>query len=139
MKRTLPLHDAGFDGIVTTAEKVTLYFTRSDGVGCTVVLRDVRALQMEDFRQGNIVMAFEVTTGEVPDAEGELDRLYPAPHPSAAPEYHAQYTDFVQSELKAVEAGELNFVSMVPAYGADLLAVCGSVESSEYTMSASHP
>lgn len=127
MKTELPLHDATFDGIITSGKSVTLYFTQPSGVGCAVTLDEVSHLQMNDFREGNIVIFFETTSGEAPRAEIEFDRLFGTPHPSAPPEHHAQSAEFVRSTLGAVEAGSLTFVEMQPAYGANLLALCRSV------------
>jgi hypothetical protein len=132
MRSELPLHDAAFDGIVTSGKNVTLYFTQSSGVGCAVTLNEVSHLQLNDFRQGNVVILFEITSGEAPKTDIAFERLFGSPHPSAPPEHHAQSAEFVRSTLDAIEAGSLTFVEMQPAYGADLLAVCRSVELVEH-------
>lgn len=126
MKEELALHDATFDGIIKRPAATTLYFTRSDGFGSLVELEGVDALQLEDFRQGNIVVIFEVTSGEEPNPHIKWERLYPAPHPSANEEHHARHGSFLKSKISAIASGELTLVEMQPAYGADLLAVCRS-------------
>lgn len=132
MKRELPLHDASFDGVITSGKTSTLYFTRSGGVGCAVTLHEVIALEMRDFREGNICVIFEITNGEAPNSNIDFDRLFPRPHPSASAEYHAKHGDFLKSKLTAIEAGNLTLVEMQPAYGADLLAVCHSVNLTDH-------
>lgn len=119
MRNELPLHDATFDGIVTEDRTTTLYFTRTDGSGCAVELVQVRELQMNDFRQGNIVIIFEVTTGELLQTSADLAQLFPPPHPSAQEEYQRSYADFVRAIISQIESGSLAFVEMQPAYGAD--------------------
>ena len=132
MKTELPLHDAIFDGIVTSDRKSTLYFTRSTGAGCSVTLLEVDALQIDDFRDGNIVVLFEITNGEAPNSSIKWERLFPAPHPSAEEAYQTKHAEFLRLKLLAIEAGELTLVEMQPAFGADLLAVCGSVELQDH-------
>lgn len=128
VKKELPLHDATFDGIVTSGRRSTLYFTRSTGAGCSVTLLEVDALQINDFREGNIIVLFEITNGEAPNSSIDLERLFPAPHPSAEEAFQAKHAEFLRSKLSAIEAGEFTLVEMQPAFGADLLALCGSVE-----------
>lgn len=124
MREEFPLHDATFDGLVTHGKACTLYFIRSDGRGCEVQLTGVDAMQMDDFREGNIVGLFETTTGVPPSKTVDLERLYPAPHSSAAEEYHSKHTAFLDRKIRSIEACALTLVEMQPAVGADLLAVC---------------
>lgn len=132
MKKELPLHDAIFDGIVTSGRTSTLYLTRSNGVGCSVTLGGVDALQIDDFREGNIVVLFEITNGETPNPNINWERLFPSPHPSAGKAYQVKHAEFVKSKLLAIEDGELTLIEMQPAFGADLLAVCRSVELQDH-------
>jgi len=81
---------------------------------------------MEDFRQGNVVNCFEVTSGGRPDPNFNWERLYPAPHPSAEDKYHSEHASFLAAKVLAIANGELTLVEMEPVYGADLLAVCRS-------------
>ena len=128
MREELPLHDATFDGIVIKDQVATLYFSRADGRGCEVTLSGIDALHMDDFQQGNIVVLFEVTSGEPPRKSLDFERLYGSPHPSAAKEYHEKSESFRARKHRAIEAGELTVVEMQPAIGADLLATCDRVE-----------
>lgn len=128
MRNELPLHDASFDGIVTSGKNNTLYFTSSDGRGCAVTLGEVSHLHVTDFREGNIVILFEITSGEMPDQNIEWERLLGAAHPTSSAGHQAAHADFLQSTLTAIEAGTLTVVEMQPAYGADLLALCQTVD-----------
>lgn len=132
MKNELPLHDASFDGIVTSGKNSTLYFTRPDGRGCAVTLGEVRHLHMNDFHQGNIVILFEITSGEPPNQNIGWERLLGAPHPTSSAEHQAAHADFLQLTRSAVEEGTLTLVEMQPAYGADLLALCQTVDFVEH-------
>jgi hypothetical protein len=128
MKTELPLHDAVFDGLVMQGPGCTLYFTNADGTGCEVELIAIDALQMDDFREGNIVVLFETTTGEPPRSTINLERLYPPPHSSAAEEYHSRHRNFQSLKTSAIATGELTLVEMQPAIGADLLVTCKQVQ-----------
>ncbi|MBS7668159.1 hypothetical protein [Croceicoccus gelatinilyticus] len=128
MRDELPLHDATFDGLVTQGNACTLYFSKTDGQGCEVELSGVDALQMDDFREGNIVVVFATTTGELIGGTVDLERLYPSPHPSAANDYHEKYEAHRSGKVQAIASGDLTFVELVPAIGADLLATCERVE-----------
>ena len=127
MKKELPLHDAPFDGLVMQGKDCTMFFTRTDGSGCEVHLGGVDALQMDGFREGNIVTFFGTTTRQLPNDLTKLERLYTPPHPSAAAEYHEKYKTFRDRKISAVVAGELTLVEMEPAIGASLLATCEQV------------
>lgn len=128
MREELPLHDAAFDGIVINDKVGTLYFTATDGRGCEVRLSGIDALHMDDFQQGNIVVLFEITTGEPPRMTVDFERLYGSPHPSAAPQYQEKSEAFRNGKRRAIESGDLTLVEMQPAYGADLVATCERVE-----------
>jgi hypothetical protein len=127
MIEELPLHDATFDGLVMEGKNCRMFFSRSDGSGCEVLLSGVDALQMDDFREGNIVVYFGTTTREHLGRPSGLARLYAPPHPSAAAEYHEAHAVFLGRKLDAVVLGELIFVEMSPAIGADLVATCEHV------------
>jgi hypothetical protein len=85
-------------------------------------------MQINDFRQGNIVLLFEAVTADLPQEAVDWDRLYPSPYPAAAPEYERKYDEFLRGKFTSIEKGHLTFVRMVSSYGADLLAVCESVK-----------
>ncbi|MEM6907296.1 MAG: hypothetical protein AAF494_01350 [Pseudomonadota bacterium] len=122
-----PLHDATFDGLVMQGKDCRLFFSRSNGNGYEVLLNGVDALQMDKFREGNIVVYFGTTTREHPNSLDGLPKLYTPPHPSAAAEYHEAHKRLLEQKVDAVVSGELIFVEMSPAIGADLVAICESV------------
>ncbi len=123
----LPLHDAYFDGAILRRDGADLHFRCADGRPCMVHLAGIDALQMEDFREGNIVSHFEAVSGELPRDFGEWERLYPDPHPSAARDYHRKYDLFMAGKRSSIAEGKLTIVLMSAVLGADLLAVCKSV------------
>ncbi|MXO47611.1 hypothetical protein GRI69_05000 [Erythrobacter vulgaris] len=127
MKKELPLHDATFDGLVLQGKGCTMFFSRTDGSGCEVHLGGVDALQMDDFREGNMVVFFGTTTREAPSNLTNLERLYTPPHMSASAEYHEKYASLRDRKISAVVAGELTLIEMEPAIGANLLATCEHV------------
>jgi hypothetical protein len=127
MVEELPLHDATFDGLVMQGKDCRMFFSRSDGSGCEVLLNGVDALQMDDFREGNIVVYCGTTTREHLGRPSDLARLYTPPHPSAAAEYHEAHAGLLNRKVDAVIAGELIFVEVSPAIGADLVAICEQV------------
>lgn len=127
MVEELPLHDATFDGLVMQGKDCRMFFSRSDGSGCEVLLTSVDALQMDDFREGNIVVYLGTTTREQPGKLSDLARLYTPPHPSAAAEYHEAHAGLLERKVDAIVSGELIFVEMSPAIGAFLVATCEEV------------
>lgn len=123
----LPLHDAYCDGLNLSGADCTLYFHRSDASTYQVELTGIDALQLDGFREGNIVSIFVTASGEETLASDALDLLYPPPHPNAAAEYHVKYAEFRRQKCSAIAAGELTFVEMQSSYGASLFAVCREV------------
>lgn len=132
MRKELPLHDATFDGIITSGKTATLYFTRTDGVGCSVTLDHVSVLQMDNFQQGNIAVLFEITSGVAPGPTVEWTRLFPPPHPSAPQRVHDDHARFAEARRLAIETGTMTLVEMQAACGAELLAICGSARLHEH-------
>lgn len=128
MKDELPLHDATFDGLIKHGNNCELFFSTPDGSGCEVYLSGVDALQMDDFREGNICVYFGTTTRERPSNITAFERLYGPPHPTAPAEYHKKYDAFRDRKIEAVADGELIFVEMYPAIGANLVAACKRVQ-----------
>lgn len=127
MVEELPLHDTTFDGLVMQGRDCRMFFSRSDVSSCEVLLNGVDALQMNDFREGNIVVNFGTTTREHPGRLSDLARLYTPPHPSAAAEYHEAHAGLLDRKVAAVASGDLIFVKMSPATGADMVATCEQV------------
>jgi hypothetical protein len=117
MRTQYPLHDTTLIGFMIEGDDCTLHFNMVDGRRCEVRLTGVDALQMDDTRKQNIVVLFDVTTGETPNSSVDFDRLYYSPSPA--------YRD---RKIKAIEAGELSLVEMMPAAGSNLLATCEQIE-----------
>lgn len=124
----LPFHDAHFTGVVLQDVYAALHFKCVDGTSRVVHLTGVDAMQMEDFREGNIVGCFEIISAELPRGFTSWERLYPGPHPSAAEEYHRKHEEFLRRKCRGIEEGRLTFVQLSPILGADLLAVCERVQ-----------
>lgn len=131
MIEVIPLHDATFEGILTAEKDCILHFRRIDGVRSEVRLVEVLSLQMDDFREGNIVIHFEITKGEMPRSTIDWERLFPSPHPAAAEQYQSAYADHLKARISEVVSGSLTVVEMTPSYGADLVAACRSVTVTE--------
>ena len=128
MKDELPLHDATFDGLINHGKDCELFFSMPDGSGREVHLNGVDALQMDDFREGNICVYFGTTTRERPVNIIAFERLYGPPRPNAPAEYQKKYTAFRDRKIESVAEGELIFVEMNPAIGANLVAACKRVQ-----------
>ena len=56
-------HDAWFDGIRVSEYVATLYLRDRSGKESLLVLEGVTVLQVDDFRQGNIIVELEATKG----------------------------------------------------------------------------
>ena len=104
-----------------------MFFGRPDGSGCEVLLNGVDALQMDDFREGNIVVYFGTTTREHPGSLSDLAKLYTPPHPKAPEVYHEAHAGLLVRKVDAVVSGDLIFVELSPAMGAALVATCEQV------------
>lgn len=128
MTKVFPLHDASFNGMFLHGGSADLHFKCTDGASRVVQPSGLDAVQMDNFREGNIVSHFEAVSAEIPREFASWERLYPGPHPTAAREYHQKHFDFLQRKRDDIESGRLTVLLMSPAFGADLLAVCESVE-----------
>ena len=123
-------HDGHLTSVAVGEKRATLGFKRSDGNDYELVLEGVEALQIDDFRLGNIVYALEVITGRDPrnyDNDLRLDRLLPSPHPNAAAHYHEAYASMRGKRLARITDGEATLVTVSSSYGADLVAYCAKV------------
>lgn len=124
------LHPTFHDGLVTglrlAGDGGVIYLTHLGGAEWRLVLAGVQALQMDDFRQGNIISAVWVINGTRPDP-ALLERLYPGPHPSAAAEYHQAHAALMSAKAAMVERGEAVLLVIEPSYGADLVAFCAGI------------
>ena len=126
----LNFHDEYLTSVAVADKCATLGFTRSDGSQYELVLDGVEALQIDDFRQGNIVYALEVITCCDPrnyDNDLPLDRLFPSPHPNAAPHYHEAHASFMAKRIERIVNREATLVTVSSSYGADLVAYCANI------------
>lgn len=120
-------HDGYVTGIRLRDQAATVYIRQVDGADFELALEGLEVLQMEDFRQGNIISMVEVVAGRTSSVTSCLDRLFVAPHPSAAAKYHEAHACVLKRQVARIEQGETCLVAMVPSYGADLLAICREV------------
>ena len=122
-------HDGYLTSIAVGDKCATLGFTRSDGAQFELDLLGVEALQIEDFRQGNIVYELEIISGRDPssyDNHRALDRLFVAPHPAADARYHEARAAFVAKQVEKIKNGQALLVAVSASYGADLAAYFAS-------------
>lgn len=122
---TIPhFHDGYVMGIRLQEKAATICLRQVDGSNFDVVLNDLEALQIEDFRQGNIISMVEVVTGRTPYEHTNFNKLFPPPHLSAASQYHESHAAFIERQVARIEKGEVCLVIIVPSYGAELMAIC---------------
>jgi hypothetical protein len=97
-----------------------------------LTLTGIKALHVENFREGNIVSEVEMFSVAAPISKAVkliMDRLFPAPHPSADQVYHDRYAIFIEDRISEISSGAAKLVSISSSYGADLLAFCETVEA----------
>jgi hypothetical protein len=111
-------------GVRLREKAATIYLRQVDGPDFDFVLDGLESLQIEDFRQGNIISVVEVVAGRTPYVHTNLDKLFPPPHPSAAAQYHETHAAFIEQQITRIEGGEVCLVIIVPSYGAELMAIC---------------
>jgi hypothetical protein len=130
------LHDGQLRSIAVSEGRASLGVTHVDGRRFTLELGGVEALCIDGFREGNIISKLQVVSCpnfdevglSVGDVLANLEALFLRPHQSAAAEYHSKYDAFRDRQLARLEAGTARLVLLEPAYGADLLAYCTSVD-----------
>jgi hypothetical protein len=118
-------HDGNLLGIQLAAGEAALSLKRVNGENYELTLNSLEALQMDDFREGNIIFEIEIINGRAPSAEA-LERLFVSPHPGAAAKYHDTHAQFLSSKVAKVEAGEATVIRITSSYGADIVAYCAS-------------
>jgi hypothetical protein len=122
---TIPyFHDGHITGIRLRERAATVYLRQVDGTDFRLDLEGLEALQIEDFREGNIISMAEVVTGRTPYLHTNFDELFPPPHPSAAVEYHEAHAAYIERQIARIESGEVCLVVIIPSYGAELMAIC---------------
>jgi hypothetical protein len=120
-------HDGHVTSIVLGEKAATLGLKKSDGLDFELLLSGVEALQVEDFRQGNIVLELQVIAGRDPKVVGideYLERLFPSPHAKAASKYHETHSAFLAARIAKIISGEAALVIVTPSYGCNLVAYC---------------
>lgn len=122
-------HDGLLTGIILGEQSATVYLRQSTGEEYTLTLSGLEVLQMEDFRQGNIISMVEVVSGRFPYEHAGLERLFEPPHPTAAEEYHKAHAIVLERQAARIASGEVSLLIIVPSYGADLLAICREVKA----------
>ena len=118
---TLPnLHDGFFDGVWLSADKHARFFVRTvSGERSTIILTDVKALNICGLRAGNII----------------FDLLLIAPNKLTVKEIEQAY-DLESGEVemarqllgKAQEQG-LSGLEITPSYGAEGIVICRTVHT----------
>jgi hypothetical protein len=128
MVSNLPhFHDGLLTGVVLGDKTATVFLRQSSGEEYRLLLSGLEVLQMEDFRQGNIISMVEVVTNRLPYEHVGIERLFEPPHPSAAKQYHEAHARVVAQQLSRIAGGEAALVVIVASYGGDLLAICREV------------
>jgi hypothetical protein len=128
MVETTPtFHDGYLTGVNVGEGFAILSLKRENGEAWEIRLAGVEALQMDDFRQGNIVFSVELTRGNAPEP-APFERLFGRPHPSAAAKIHEAYGQVILRKMAMVEEGKATLLVLASAYGADLVALCHSVQ-----------
>lgn len=130
------LHDGQLRSLAVSEGCAVLGLTHVDGRCFLLKLGGVEALCVDGFREGNIISELEVVSGSDFEAVGispgdvlaSLEALFLRQHQSAAEKYHAAYDAFRDKQLARLEAGMAKLVLLEPAYGADLMAYCSSIE-----------
>lgn len=123
-QRRPSFHDGYLTGIQVADREATISLRQWTGDSYELRLEGVQSLQMEDFREGNIISRLEITTGQRPDGSWFLDRLAPGPHPTAAADDHEIHSRNVAALVAGIVAGQSTLVEITSSYGADLVALC---------------
>jgi hypothetical protein len=122
-------HDGLLIGAAVGDKRAVLTFRDYRGDEYDVKPEGVEALQIDDFRQGNIVLDLDVITGRDPrraDNDFGIIRLFGSSD-KATPEYRDKHEVFLVGIIDRLKRGEATLVTVSPCYGADLVAYCASV------------
>ena len=130
------MHDGTLTSVAVSEGEAVLGLVHVDGRRFCLQLSGVEALLLDDFRESNIVSELQVVTGpkfeEVGLSPGDVrstfELLFTRPHPDAAHEYHEAYENALDTQIGRLEEGSMQLVILDPAYGADLVAFCASVD-----------
>jgi hypothetical protein len=130
-------HDGYLTGIQVAEGQAMISLRQLKGACYELRLDGVELLQIEDFRQGNIIDRLEIITGREPDGSWYLERLSPVPRPSAAARYHDAHAKSLAALVAGIVSGETTLIAITPSYGADLVAVCREATLRQATPTAS--
>ena len=119
-------HDGYLTGVQLGEGMATFLLAREDGRAFDLVLSDLKSLQIEDFRQGNIINHIGTFDGTAPEDAAYIERLFGSPHPGAAAQYHEANAGFIARQLASVRSGETVMIAIEPSYGASAVAHCGA-------------
>ena len=95
-------HDGYLTGVQLGEGMATFLLAREDGRAFDLVLSDLKSLQIEDFRQGNIINHIGTFDGTAPEDAAYIERLFGSPHPGAAAQYHEANAGFIARQLASV-------------------------------------
>ncbi|WP_333605186.1 hypothetical protein [Novosphingobium sp.] len=121
-------HDALLTGISLAEKRVILAISRVNGELWHAIVHGVQALQVDEFREGNIISHFEVVAGSEPSRD-ILKRLFTPPHPAAEQQYHDAHAQLLDAKSRMVRDSEAVLVMVIPSYGAELAAFGVSFEA----------
>ena len=121
------LHDGYLTAIALADKQATFTAKSVEGERWQIVVRGVQALQVDDFREGNIINCIEVITRAQPPRE-VMERLFTPPHDNAAAEYHLAHGEFLDQKCEAIRSGEFTLIMITPSYGAEVAALGTSVD-----------
>jgi len=134
--KAFPFHDGYLVSVSVTGRTAVLGLKQAGGDEFVMTLGGVEALSLDGFREGNIILDLWMVSGKQPTSEDlqtielaeVMEILFPGPHPEAAAQYHEKHAAIIEMKLERVRSGQASLVLMIPAYGADLYAFCGSVD-----------
>jgi hypothetical protein len=115
-------HDANLVGIrmESNSTQAVLSFVREDGLNVDLILKGVKHLRCDNFREGNIVLDVENRTGVkigrdvVEKAVGVSD---------------GESSQYIFELCAKIESGELVLIQLLESYGTNVVAVCESCEA----------
>jgi len=108
-------HDGYVDGVLVSERNARILIRTADDQRFTIILRDVKSLAVNDFRQGNIILS--------------LEWLEPA---NIADDSILSYYSLRENEmsqllrerwLKEISGKQLQALEICPSYGASLTAI----------------
>lgn len=129
--RALPsFHDGWLTSLTICGEDVRLGLKTVDDAAFELTLRSVDSLLADEFRLGNIICAVELWGAESDPQEysAALERLFTAPGPEVAVQYHEAHAAVLKRKLIALANGAVKLVTVTPSYGCEFVALCRTAE-----------